>query len=81
MPPTLDEMALKDHPVRLVVAFDDALDREDWVEMGVDINVGRTGGYGFTTGVRSSRKLEGAGVAPGLLGDGPTRVSGTASLT
>ena len=43
MPPTLDEMALKDHPVRLVVAFVEALDREDWVEMGVDINVGRTG--------------------------------------
>ena len=38
-------------------------------------------GYGFMTGVRSSRKLEGAGVAPGLLGDGHTRVSGTASLT
>ena len=43
MPPTLDEMALKDHPVRLVVAFVEALDREDWVEMGVDINIGRTG--------------------------------------
>ena len=43
MPPTLDEMPLKDHPVRLVVAFVNALDREDWVEMGVDINVGRRG--------------------------------------
>ena len=80
--------------MRLVVAFVDALDREDWIEMGVDINVGRRGasaypshgivggvGYGFMTGVRSSRNLEGAGVAPGLLGDGHTRVSGTASLT
>ena len=47
MPPTLDEMALKDHPVRLVVAFDDALDREDWVEMRVDINVGRTGASAY----------------------------------
>ena len=47
MPPTLDEMALKDHPVRLVVAFVDALDREDWVEMGVDINVGRTGASAY----------------------------------
>ena len=47
MPPTLDEMALKDHPVRLVVAFVEALDREDWVEMGVDINVGRTGASAY----------------------------------
>ena len=46
----LDEMALKDHPVRLVVAFVEALDREDredWVEMGVDINVGRTGASAY----------------------------------
>ena len=47
MPPTMYEMALKDHSVRLVVAFLDAPDREDWVEIGFDINVGRTGASAY----------------------------------
>ena len=70
LPPTLDEMVPEDHPVRFVAEFVDALDREDWAEMGVDIDGSWTGAsayhpramlgvwlYGFMTGVRSSRKL------------------------
>ena len=73
LPPTLDEMVPEDHPVRFVAEFVDALDREDWAELGVDIDGSWTGApayhprallgvwvYGFMTGVRSSRKLEGA---------------------
>ena len=73
LPPTLDEMVPEDHPVRFVAEFVDALGREDWAEMGVDIDGSWTERrrtipgamlgvwlYGFMTGVRSSRKLEGA---------------------
>ena len=62
-----------DHPARFVAEFVDALDREDWAELGVDIDGEVLGApayhprallsvwlYGFMTGVRSCRKLEAA---------------------
>ena len=73
LPPTLDELLASDHPVRFVAEFVDALDRDGWAELGVDIEGSWTGApayhprallgvwlYGFMTGVRSCRKLEGA---------------------
>ena len=73
LPPTLDELLPLDHPARFVAEFVDALDREDWAELGVDIDGEVLGApayhprallsvwlYGFMTGVRSCRKLEAA---------------------
>ncbi len=73
LPPTLDEMVPEDHPARFVAEFVDGLDGADWAELGVDIEGSWTGApayhprallgvwlYGFMTGVRSCRKLEGA---------------------
>ena len=71
LPPTLDELLPRDHPARFVAEFVDALNREDWSELGVDIEGDSMGApayhprallsvwlYGFMTGVRSCRKLE-----------------------
>ena len=71
LPPTLDELLALDHPARFVAEFVDALDRDGWVELGVDIDGASMGApayhprallsvwlYGFMTGVRSCRKLE-----------------------
>ena len=71
LPPTLDELLPLDHPARFVAEFVDALDREDWAELGVKIEGDSMGApayhprallsvwlYGFMTGVRSCRKLE-----------------------
>ena len=73
LPPTLDELLPLDHPARFVAEFVDALDREAWAELGVDIDGDSLGApayhprallsvwlYGFMTGVRSCRKLEAA---------------------
>ena len=72
-PPTLDELLPLDHPARFVAEFVDALDRDAWAELGVDIEGDSMGApayhprallsvwlYGFMTGVRSCRKLEAA---------------------
>ena len=60
-----------DNPDRFVAEFVDALDREDWRQLGVEIEGERLGApayhpkvlmsvwlFGFVTGIRSSRKLE-----------------------
>ena len=73
LPPSLDELLPLDHPARFVAEFVDALDRDDWAELGVEIEGDPLGApayhprallsvwlYGFMTGVRSCRKLEAA---------------------
>ena len=73
LPPSIDELLPLDHPARFVAEFVDALDREDWKELGVAIEGDPLGApayhprallsvwlYGFMTGIRSSRKLEAA---------------------
>ena len=73
LPPSLDELLPSDHPARFVAEFVDALDSEDWSELGVEIEGDPMGApayhprallsvwlYGFMTGVRSCRKLEAA---------------------
>ena len=73
LPPNLDELVPADHPVRFVAEFVDALDREEWSRLGVDLEGDSLGApayhprallsvwlYGFMTNVRSCRKLEAA---------------------
>ena len=73
LPPSLDELLPLDHPARFVAEFVEALDREGWAELGVEIEGDSLGApayhprvllgvwlYGFMTGVRSCRKLEAA---------------------
>ena len=73
LPPTLDELLPLDHPARFVAEFVDALGREDWRELDVEIEGDPMGApsyhprallsiwlYGFMSGIRSSRKLEAA---------------------
>ena len=73
LPPTLDELVPMDHPARFVAEFVDALDRDGWAGLGVEIEGEVLGApayhprallsvwlYGFMTGVRSCRKLEAA---------------------
>src|ERR1700732_4452803 len=73
LPPTLEELIPADHPARFAAEFVDALDRVAWADLGVDVEGDVLGApayhprvllavwvYGFMTGVRSSRRLEGA---------------------
>ena len=73
LPTTLDELVPPDHPARFVAEFVDALDREDWSELGVQSDREQFGApayhprallsvwlYGFMTNIRSCRKLEAA---------------------
>ena len=73
LPPTLDELLPLDHEARFVAEFVDALGRDGWSELGVEIGGDPLGApayharallsvwlYGFMTGVRSCRKLEAA---------------------
>ena len=68
LPPSLDELLPLDHPARFVAVFVDALDKEGWAELGVEIDGDPLGApayhprallcvwlYGFMTGVRSCR--------------------------
>ncbi|MCE2458920.1 MAG: hypothetical protein J4G14_14090, partial [Dehalococcoidia bacterium] len=69
LPPALEELIPTDHPARFVVEFVDALDREGWAELEVQIDGDPMGApayhphallsvwlYGFMTGVRSCRR-------------------------
>ena len=71
LPPSLDELLPQDHPARFVAEFVAALNKEDWAELGVDIDCHSMGApanhprallsvwlYEFMMGVRSCRKLE-----------------------
>lgn len=71
LPPALDELLPPDHRARFVAEFVDALDREGWAELGVEMGGEPLGApayhprallcvwlYGFMTGARSCRKLE-----------------------
>lgn len=73
LPPSLDELIPADHPARFVAEFVDTLDRDEWAELGVDLDGEAMGApayhprallsvwlYGFMTNVRSCRKLEAA---------------------
>ena len=73
LPPSLDDLLPLDHPARFVAEFVDALDKEGWLELGVEIEGDPMGApayhprallsvwlYGFMTGLRSCRKLESA---------------------
>ncbi len=73
LPPALGDLISTDHPVRFVAEFVDGLGREEWAELGVEIDGGPLGApayhprallgvwiYGFMTNVRSCRKLEAA---------------------
>ena len=35
LPPSVDDLVPQDHPSRFVAEFVDALEREDWTELGV----------------------------------------------
>jgi len=73
LPPTLDELIPDDHPARFVATLVDSLDESVWQKLGIGIEGDPLGApayhprallsvwlYGFMTGTRSSRKLEGA---------------------
>ncbi len=72
LPPTLDELVPDDHPARFVATVVDSLDEGMWRKLGVELEGDPLGApayhprallsvwlYGFMTGTRSSRKLEG----------------------
>jgi len=73
LPPTLGELIPMTHPARFVAEFVDSLEDREWAGMGIELDGPLEGApayhprallsawvYGFMTGVRSCRKLEGA---------------------
>ncbi len=73
LPPTLDELIPDDHPARFVASLVDSLEANVWRELDIGLEGDPLGApayhprallsvwlYGFMTGTRSSRKLEGA---------------------
>jgi transposase len=73
LPPTLAELIPDDHPARFVASFVDAISEAEWQKLNIQLEGELMGApsyhprcllsvwlYGFMTGTRSSRKLEGA---------------------
>lgn len=73
LPPSLEDLLPEDHPARFVAVFVDNLAGASWSDLGIGLAGDPLGApayhprvllcvwlYGFMTGVRSSRKLEGA---------------------
>ena len=73
LPPMLGDLVPLTHPARFVAEFVDGLKLEEWAALGVEVEGDPEGApayhprallgvwvYGFMTGVRSCRKLEGA---------------------
>ncbi len=73
LPPSLDELVSRSHPVRFVAEVIDSMEPSEWTELGIDTAGDPLGApsydrrgllgiwtYGFMTGLWSSRKLEAA---------------------
>lgn len=73
LPPSLDDLVPPDHQCRFVDAVLDGLDGDEWRELGIDLAGDPEGAaayhprvllgvwlYGFMSGTRSTRKLEGS---------------------